>query len=403
MVSEYFCNTNTYHCVFICCSSPSADAYAADTRGHLQHPKTSIGVCCEAEIFHQYLRDAQQLVLSAHVCDRAAQGNLGKYSPSTSSPVPRHIQGTPRHRVIEKKRTRWCAGDLVGSCILDNLKLNSRGEYVDSCSIVNLFGDVVGFVDVTLLYYDFGSSRSDAEEEHSAIFCCSNTQGSEYAAPNDNVLSDELAKGLTIQSRVVAEMSRKNLDTTTELSEHVPSSGETVLPSIISKLKLPESASAKNLEFLRNSAHPVRLPNIQERHALPINTHHKSVQQTSEMHRYSAVLQCELNTNNQELPTIEGGEYQRGVLKSRYNNMSAEAGYTTKSEFSLRRATDSFPGTHTNSTATENQDGADTSSLYDQSTIDYLKQQDPNTLIGGYLLMKVYTIFSLFQVKLSLY
>ena len=78
------------------------------------------------------------------------------------SPLPKHVIGTPRHRVLEKTRKSWSHEELVGNCTVTGLKLNARGELVQHCIISNTFGDDCGSLNVTFLYNDVAKPFVDS-------------------------------------------------------------------------------------------------------------------------------------------------------------------------------------------------------------------------------------------------
>ena len=106
--------------------------------------KKSFSIHCDTSSFHEYLKDVDTLTFSVHVdeinCD--------------TPPKKLSIAGTPRHRVLENKRVSWTTGDLVGYCRVSQLKLNFRGELIQECPIINIFGNNCGFVTVALLFLE---------------------------------------------------------------------------------------------------------------------------------------------------------------------------------------------------------------------------------------------------------
>ena len=141
--------------------------------------RASFAVCCDGHSFRQYLEDAQKLVFSLHISqdkvrpfqmEEVANITTGSSSKNIlqpassnvfglSSGLPEHIIGTPRHRLLEKKRVQWSPGEEIGHATVLGLGLNVRGELVQECVVKNTFGDMCGSLNVTLLFHDTSTRK----------------------------------------------------------------------------------------------------------------------------------------------------------------------------------------------------------------------------------------------------
>ncbi|KAF2367498.1 C2 domain [Trinorchestia longiramus] len=206
--------------------------------------KAVFGVSCNGPSFRQYLLDAKTLVLTLHTIsrqdltgkdlthsksdqpilsvevseeflkDRSSMQNKilkplnlspskrqqsasprKRRSPPKSSVVsaghlPEHLLGTPRHRLLEKQRTAWLPREEVGQVVVSNLKLNSRGELMTQCNVVNLFGDERGTLDVTMVYYE-NIALLKASLDEKEIFPLSQFSNTGFSSEKNKYLSSE--------------------------------------------------------------------------------------------------------------------------------------------------------------------------------------------------------------------
>lgn len=114
----------------------------------------SFTVTCGSVSFRQYLYDAHSLrfaieVLGGEIVSDASKGSeVKKDSPK---------RGTPRE-VLMRRQARlkkgWQHGDIVGSFVVMDLRLNARAEFLHEAKIVDEFGDIVGSIVMTLFYHE---------------------------------------------------------------------------------------------------------------------------------------------------------------------------------------------------------------------------------------------------------
>lgn len=82
---------------------------------------------------------------------------------------------TPRQKLLRRQlrlKKGWQDGDVVGSFMLPDMKLNTRGDYVRECRIVDSSADIVGTIVVTLVFLegsldDFHHLKISNDEETS--------------------------------------------------------------------------------------------------------------------------------------------------------------------------------------------------------------------------------------------
>lgn len=91
---------------------------------------------------------------------------------------PRRVEGeTPRQKLFRRQlrlKKGWQDGDVIGSCILSDLKLNARGDYVHEGRIIDSSADIIGTVVVTMVFMegtleDFQQIKIQSEEETSLL------------------------------------------------------------------------------------------------------------------------------------------------------------------------------------------------------------------------------------------
>ncbi|KAK8374664.1 hypothetical protein O3P69_010125, partial [Scylla paramamosain] len=132
-------------------------------------------VTCSPHSFRQYLSDMRNLHVSLKIggegCADASQDNQDNFEQLTRS--PRRMEGeTPRQRLLRRQqrlKKGWQDGDVVGSFVLPDLKLNARGDYVSEGRILDSSGDMVGSVVVTMVFLegtleDFQQIKIQSEE-----------------------------------------------------------------------------------------------------------------------------------------------------------------------------------------------------------------------------------------------
>ncbi|XP_066969815.1 uncharacterized protein [Macrobrachium rosenbergii] len=132
-------------------------------------------VTCGPKSFRQYLCDAGSLNVSLKIggggndeADHEEKENLTQLIQS-----PRKLGESPRQTVLRRQlrlKKGWQDGDVIGSFMLPDLKLNSRGDYVHECRIVDSSADVIGTVVVTMIFLegtleDFQEIKIQREEE----------------------------------------------------------------------------------------------------------------------------------------------------------------------------------------------------------------------------------------------
>lgn len=119
--------------------------------------RTTHMVTCSAMSFRQYLSDMRNLHVTLKIGGEgrpATQDNQDSLEQLTQS--PRRMEGdTPRQRLLRRQqrlKKGWQDGDVVGSFILQDLKLNARGDYVNEGRILDPSGDMIGSVVVTMVF-----------------------------------------------------------------------------------------------------------------------------------------------------------------------------------------------------------------------------------------------------------
>ncbi|KAK7054607.1 hypothetical protein SK128_008007 [Halocaridina rubra] len=133
-------------------------------------------VTCGPRSFRQYLCDAGSLNVNIKIGgsgdedmeEEEEKENFGHVTPS-----PRRLGESPRQSVLRRQlrlKRGWQDGDFVGSFLLPDLKLNSRGDYVNECRIIDSAADVVGTIVVTMIFLegtleDFQEIKIQREEE----------------------------------------------------------------------------------------------------------------------------------------------------------------------------------------------------------------------------------------------
>ncbi|XP_068244254.1 uncharacterized protein [Palaemon carinicauda] len=132
-------------------------------------------VTCGPKSFRQYLCDAGSLNVSLKIggggnddADDEEKENLSQLTQS-----PRKVGESPRQTVLRRQlrmKKGWQDGDVLGSFMLPDLKLNARGDYVHECRIVDSAADVIGTVVVTMIFLegtleDFQEIKIQREEE----------------------------------------------------------------------------------------------------------------------------------------------------------------------------------------------------------------------------------------------
>lgn len=116
-------------------------------------------VTCSAQSFRQYLSDMRNLHVTLKIGGTGrpyTQDNQESFELHTQS--PRRMEGdTPRQRFLRRQqrlKKGWQDGDVVGSFVLQDLKLNARGDYVNEGRILDSSGDLVGSVVVTMVFLE---------------------------------------------------------------------------------------------------------------------------------------------------------------------------------------------------------------------------------------------------------
>ena len=132
-------------------------------------------VTCGPRSFRQYLCDAGSLNISLKI---GGSGNEDvceseKENLHQATQSPRRVGDSPRQAVLRRQlrlKKGWQDGDVVGSFLMPDLKLNSRGDYVSECRIVDPSADVIGTIVVTMIFLegtleDFQEIKIQREEE----------------------------------------------------------------------------------------------------------------------------------------------------------------------------------------------------------------------------------------------
>lgn len=116
-------------------------------------------VTCSAQSFRQYLSDMRNLHVTVKIGGEGrsyTQDNQDNFDLHTQS--PRRMEGdTPRQRLLRRQqrlKKGWQDGDVVGSFVLQDLKLNARGDYVNEGRILDSSGDMIGSVVVTMVFLE---------------------------------------------------------------------------------------------------------------------------------------------------------------------------------------------------------------------------------------------------------
>lgn len=136
--------------------------------------RTTHLVTCSAASFRQYLSDMRNLRVTLKIGGEGCantQDTQDSFEQLTQS--PRRLEGdTPRQRLLRRQqrlKKGWQDGDVVGSFVLQDLKLNARGDYVNEGRILDPAGDMIGSVVVTMVFLtgsleDFQQIKTQSEE-----------------------------------------------------------------------------------------------------------------------------------------------------------------------------------------------------------------------------------------------
>ncbi|CAL4156836.1 unnamed protein product, partial [Meganyctiphanes norvegica] len=114
----------------------------------------SFTVTCGAVSFRQYLHDAHSLRFAIEVLGGETVTEASKRSEQQKDSPKR---GTPRE-VLMRRQARlkkgWQNGDVLGSFVVMDLRLNARAEFLHEAKIVDEFGDIVGSIVMTLFFHE---------------------------------------------------------------------------------------------------------------------------------------------------------------------------------------------------------------------------------------------------------
>ncbi|XP_042887666.1 uncharacterized protein LOC122263338 isoform X2 [Penaeus japonicus] len=134
-------------------------------------------ITCSPRSFRQYLLDAGSLHVSLRI-----EGSGKLHDMEEDHHLNNELQNlkksgneTPRQKLLRRQlrlKKGWQDGDVVGSFMLPDMKLNTRGDYVRECRIVDSSADIVGTIVVTLVFLegsldDFHHLKISNDEETS--------------------------------------------------------------------------------------------------------------------------------------------------------------------------------------------------------------------------------------------
>lgn len=116
-------------------------------------------ITCSPRSFRQYLLDAGSLHVSLRI-----EGSGKTHDMEEDHQLNNELQNlkksgieTPRQKLLRRQlrlKKGWQDGDVVGSFMLPDMKLNTRGDYVRECRIVDSSADIVGTIVVTLVFLE---------------------------------------------------------------------------------------------------------------------------------------------------------------------------------------------------------------------------------------------------------
>ncbi|KAG7170705.1 C2 domain-containing protein 3-like [Homarus americanus] len=117
-------------------------------------------VTCSSQSFRQYLCDSKSLHINIKIGGgenmEITEDDRTLFGRQIQS--PRRIEGdTPRQKLLRRQlrlKKGWQDGDTIGTLILPDLKLNSRGEYVHEGRIIDTSADIIGTVIVTMVFME---------------------------------------------------------------------------------------------------------------------------------------------------------------------------------------------------------------------------------------------------------